>query len=156
MTTYTLACPAELEEFIRDLAVRYDMELIDTVTLLHSIRAHATGAPMLRPSVDIIKWVPEPDHPDVDFEHAHRVSRHDAKLCNEILRGNPSLEEIIDVQINIYRWLRFFSIRCPDAKWRIKYLRAADTMAEEFTAARAEAATMNTRNAKIVLERLCP
>jgi len=153
MTTYVLGCH-ELETFIHDLAVRYDMDLIDAVTLLHSFRVH--GEPMPHLSVDVIKWVPEPDHPDVDFEHGWRVAVHDAKVGNEILRGNPSLDEIIDVQINIYRWLRFFSIRCPDAKWRIKYLRAADTMAEEFTAARAEAATMNTRNAKIVLERLCP
>jgi hypothetical protein len=153
MVTYTLGCH-ELEEFIHDLAYRYDMDIIDAVTLLHSFRVH--GEPMRRRSVDVIKYVPSPDDYRVDFQHAWGVALHDAKLCNEILQHNPSMEEIIAIEINTYRWLRFLSARCPDLERCIKYRRAADAMAEEFAATRAKAASMNTRNAAIVLERLVP
>jgi len=111
---------------------------------------------MRRRTVDIIKYVPSPDDYRVDFQHAWGVALHDAKLCNEILSGNPSLAEIIECELNVYRWLRFLSVRCPDLERCIKYRRTADAMAEEFATCRAKAASMNTRNAKLVIERLVP
>lgn len=149
MVTYVLGCH-ELEAFIHDLAVRYDMEIIDVVTLLHSFRVHATG-PFKQPFV-----VPNPDDPSVDFRNAWLDAQRDLSLCTQILRSNPSMSEIIDTELNTYRWLRFLSVRDPDPVNRIKCRREADAMAEAWTVWREKAASLNTRNAAIVLERLVP
>ena len=155
----------ELEDYIFTLSIQYDMEVLDVVTLLHSIRMLAT-APVGEPPrpqelrmSDIIPrrmlTVPDPSD-EIDLREAWRKSRIDEITCQCILAQNPSMDELIDVQLNCYRWLRFWSIRDPDPEWREKLRLAVEATVEAFTAQRAKATEYNTPKAKLVLERLHP
>ena len=158
----------EFEANIRALSKRHRMEILDLVNLVRSIVINEVDplkGPFrmhrLRESNSLIIHrqpfaVPDPLDPSVDINYAWEDGQEDVKLCNEILLGNPSMEQTIQVELNCYRWLRFWSIRDPDPVTRVKLRRHADAWAEEITERRAEAASLNTRNAALLLERLRP
>ena len=165
----TIECSdKEFEENIRTLAKRHHMEILDLVNLVRSIvinevdplkgpfrmhRLHESNSLIIHRQPFA---VPDPLDPSVDINYAWEDGQEDVKLCNEILLGNPSMEQLIQVELNCYRWLRFWSIRDPDPVTRVKLRRTVDAWAERVAACRAEAASMNTRNAKLVLVRLVP
>jgi hypothetical protein len=165
----TIECSdKEFEENIRTLAKRHHLEILDLVNLVRSIvinEVDPIGGPFrmhrLREKSSLIIHrqpfaVPDPLDPSVDINYAWADGQEDLKLCDEILSGDPSMEQLIQVELNSYRWLRFWSIRDPDPVTRIKLRREVDARAESVEAIRAKAASMNTRNAALVIERLRP
>ena len=61
--------------------------------------------------------VPEPGA-QVDLGVACEVAQKDAKACQLVLESDPSLEAVIRVYKNTLDWLRFWSVRFPNAEVR--------------------------------------
>ena len=101
--------------------------------------------------------VPDPSDPAVDILYAKDDAIRDANLCAEILQANPSMEQIIQCERNVYHWILFWSVREPDPELRRKYAREAKAILKQWEARRAKAADKpNSRNSQLVLENLRP
>jgi hypothetical protein len=64
--------------------------------------------------------VPEP-WAQVDLAKAWEVARLDAEACRLTLEYDHSLEATLRVYRNTICWLRFWSIRWPNAEWRERF-----------------------------------
>jgi hypothetical protein len=159
MKVYAVSDYAKVHEFILDLAIQYNIGVADVVTLLQLVRDYADGKPIMVPPRTGSRWtsvVPDPSDPSIDFHQAWLDAQRDAVIGFQLLMSNPTFEEILDVELNAYRWLRFLAVRCPDPGWRIIYEGTADDTAYGWKRRRAECETMNNSKAKLVLERLHP
>ena len=155
---YAISQYEKLKDFIFDLSIQYNMEVVDVVNLLQMIRNYGDGNPIMVPPRTGSRWtftVPEPSDL-IDLREAWRKSRIDEITCQCILAQNPTMSDLIDVQLNCYRWLRFWSIRDPDPEWREKLRQMVASTIETFAYGRAEAAKHNNPKAQLVLERLVP
>jgi hypothetical protein len=156
---YAISEYDKAKEFIFDLAEQYNMEVIDVVNLLQILRNYGDGKPIMVPPRNGSRWirvVPSPYDENVNFEEAWRQAQADAVIGYQLLMSNPSFEEILDVELNAYRWLRFLAARCPDLGWRIIYEGTADDTAYSWKRCRAKCETMSNPKAQLVLERLHP
>jgi hypothetical protein len=68
--------------------------------------------------------VPEPSA-RVDLAVAWEVAQKDAKACQLVLESDPSVQGVVRVYRNTLGWLRFWSVRFPDAEVR-------ETLTKEF------------------------
>jgi hypothetical protein len=62
-------------------------------------------------------------HPfaQVDLAQAWQVAQQDARACQLTLEYDHSLEATLNVYRNNISWLRFFSVRFPNAEWRERF-----------------------------------
>jgi hypothetical protein len=59
----------------------------------------------------------------VDLAQAWEVAQQDAKACQLTLEHDHSFEATMRVYRNTIGWLRFWSVRCPNAEWRERFER---------------------------------
>jgi hypothetical protein len=62
-------------------------------------------------------------HPfaQVDLAQAWQVARLDAEACRVTLEHDDTLDGTMRVYANTIAWLRFWSVRFPNAEWRQKF-----------------------------------
>ena len=82
--------------------------------------------------------VPEPNA-KVDLHEALRVAERDARACETTLEWDSSTEAILRVYRNTITWLRFWSIRAPQAEWRARFSRELGAREEGLAELRAKA-----------------
>lgn len=59
----------------------------------------------------------------VDLAEAWEVAQLDAEACRVTLQHDHSLEATLRVYRNTIKWLRFWSVRCPNVEWRERFER---------------------------------
>jgi hypothetical protein len=62
-------------------------------------------------------------HPcaQVDLAEAWEAAKIDAEACRDLLEEDHSIEAALRVYANTIRWLRFLSLRFPNAEWRERF-----------------------------------
>ena len=105
---------------------------------LDPISFSAQGEPFIFPrpepgSLPDFCWIsPEVPGPyaKVDLHEALRVAERDASASQTTLEWDNSTEAILRVYGNTIAWLRFWSIRAPQAEWRARFVRELETREE--------------------------
>ena len=67
-----------------------------------------------------IREVPKP-WAQVDLAEAWQVAQVDAEACRVLLEEDYSVEAALSVYRNTIGWLRFWSVRFPNGKWRERF-----------------------------------
>jgi hypothetical protein len=75
----------------------------------------------------------------VDLAKALEVAQLDAKACQLTLEEDHSLEATLRVYCNTISWLRFLSVRFPNAEWRERFERELEARKEGLNRLREKA-----------------
>src|SRR5262249_42932790 len=75
----------------------------------------------------------------VDLFEALSVTGKDARACEMVLERDHSMEATLRVYRNTICWLRFWSIRAPQAEWRARFARELEAREEGLAELRAKA-----------------
>jgi hypothetical protein len=75
----------------------------------------------------------------VDLAEAWEVAQLDARACQLTLEEDHSLEATLRVYCNTISWLRFLSVRFPNAEWRERFERELEARKEGLNRLREKA-----------------
>jgi hypothetical protein len=95
--------------------------------------------------------VPDPYANVIDLLEAWDIAMREAQHCRYVLENEPSTEALLKVYRKTIAWLRFWSVRFPNAEWRVGFAR----MLEDREAALEELRSKALENGKLrMLEEL--
>jgi hypothetical protein len=102
-----------------------------------------------RPGWWISPRVPAPNA-KVDLLEAWKFAEKDAEACRRVLVCDGSIGAAIRVYVDSTLWMRFWSVRFPDGKWRTAFAQQLEAREEALAELRAKA--LENGNLKVVRE----
>jgi hypothetical protein len=75
----------------------------------------------------------------VDLLEAWDVAQRDARACRATLECDGSIEAALRVYLNTVAWVRFWSVRFPNAEWRAAFAQELEAREEALTELKAGA-----------------
>jgi len=115
----------EAVKFMWGISVREVCEMARGIILREMDPIEADGEPFVFPTGSRCdSWI-SPEVPEfnakVDLLEAWAVAERDASACRQVLEHNHSMGATIRVYVNSIKWMRFWSVRFPDAEWRARF-----------------------------------